>query len=142
MINGFSSMLRTKQETSHFVYRSPFTASQNRKVIKHRRIHLLIIPRFGRIIQKALKPFILMLIPHNNFPTSVLRFHKRIIGVRSLGVVGHFCMTVSLLPVGTIETALFECGHRSHEILALELLAHDLLFFLFLVRVDFDVALD
>ncbi len=135
-------MLRTKQEISHFVCRKAFTASQHRKVIKHRRIHLLIIPRFGRIIQKALKPFILMLIPHNNFPTSVLRLHKRLIGIRSLGVVGHFCMTVSFLSEGIIETALFECGHGSHEILALELLAHDLLFFLFLVRVDFDVALD
>ena len=51
-------------------------------------------------------------------------------------------MAVSLLPEGSVETAFFQRGLGPQGVLALKFFSHELLFFLFLVGVDFDVAFD
>lgn len=113
--------------------------SKHRKVVKNRRIHLLMIPSARCIIQKALKPFVLMLL--DQLATAKVRLAKGSVRVRSLRIVRHLCMTECLLPKRTVHTPLFQGRHRPWHLLSLQLLPHYLLLLLLLVRVYFHVTL-
>ncbi len=113
--------------------------SKHRKVVKNWWIHLLMIPSARCIIQKALKPFVLMLL--DQLAAAEVRLAKGSVRVRSLRIVGHLCMTECLLPKWTVHTALFQSRHRPWHLLSLQLLPHYLLLLLLLVRVYFHVTL-